>query len=177
MEEKEYKNTYQSINERRCVFEKTINSRRCTCKQSQRFHLADREGIACKSASGCRAAKSVRNNQHDCRRQFGYIKDNNQKTRCTIKHSHNRNEKTGYISDSFNTAYYDGPDTNGHYQTNTCISQINLCAGNRTGQLGEKRQYSARQLSPLPLRPRPTVAPTSPAAPATRGSVLPPSPY
>ncbi|MCG6900160.1 MAG: hypothetical protein LJE75_09190 [Gammaproteobacteria bacterium] len=52
MEEKEYKDTYQSINERRCVFEKTINSRRCTCKQSQRFHLADREGIACKSASG-----------------------------------------------------------------------------------------------------------------------------
>ena len=52
MEEKEYKETYKNINERRCVFEKTINSRRCSCKQSQRFHLADREGIACKSASG-----------------------------------------------------------------------------------------------------------------------------
>ena len=52
MEEKEYKDTYQSINERRCVFEKAITSRRCSCKQSQRFHLADREGIACKSASG-----------------------------------------------------------------------------------------------------------------------------
>ncbi len=52
MEEKEYRDTYQSINERRCVFEKTINSRRCTCRQSQRFHLADREGIACKSATG-----------------------------------------------------------------------------------------------------------------------------
>jgi hypothetical protein len=52
MEEKEYKDTYQSINQRRCVFEKAISSRRCDCKQSQRFHLADREGIACKSASG-----------------------------------------------------------------------------------------------------------------------------
>ena len=52
MEEKEYKDTYNAINQRRCVFEKTINSRRCTCKQSQRFHLADREGIACKSATG-----------------------------------------------------------------------------------------------------------------------------
>ena len=51
MEEKEYKETYHSINQRRCVFEKTINSRRCTCNQSQRFHLADREGIACKSAT------------------------------------------------------------------------------------------------------------------------------
>lgn len=52
MEEKEYKDTYHAINQRRCVFEKTINSRRCTCKQAQRFHLADREGIACKSATG-----------------------------------------------------------------------------------------------------------------------------
>jgi hypothetical protein len=52
MEEQEYKDTYHSINKRRCVFEKTINSRRCSCKQSQRFHLADREGIACKSATG-----------------------------------------------------------------------------------------------------------------------------
>ena len=52
MEEEEYKDTYHTINQRRCVFEKTINSRRCTCKQAQRFHLADREGIACKSATG-----------------------------------------------------------------------------------------------------------------------------
>jgi len=52
MEEKEYKEAYHTINQRRCVFEKTINSRRCTCKQSRRFHLADREGIACRSATG-----------------------------------------------------------------------------------------------------------------------------
>lgn len=66
MEEREYRDTYQSINERRCVFEKTINSRRCTCRQSQRFHLADREGIACKSASGnalcCTFLNSMRRN-------------------------------------------------------------------------------------------------------------------
>ena len=52
MEEQEYRDTYNSVNERRCVFEKTINSRRCSCTKSMRFHLADREGIACKSASG-----------------------------------------------------------------------------------------------------------------------------
>ena len=52
MEEKEYKETYHAINQRRCVFEKTINSRRCSCKQSRRFHLADREGIACQSTTG-----------------------------------------------------------------------------------------------------------------------------
>ena len=52
MEEHEYRTTYNAVNERRCVFEKTINSRRCNCAKSQRFHLADREGIACTSASG-----------------------------------------------------------------------------------------------------------------------------
>jgi len=51
MDEQEYREAYQSVNDRRCVFEKTINSRRCTCEKSCRFHLADREGIACKSAT------------------------------------------------------------------------------------------------------------------------------
>lgn len=51
MEEQEYKNTYRAVNERRCVFEKTINARRGTCEKSRRFHLADREGIACTSAT------------------------------------------------------------------------------------------------------------------------------
>ena len=52
MEEQEYRDTYHTINKRRCIFEKTISSRRCTCMKSLRFHLADREGIACKSATG-----------------------------------------------------------------------------------------------------------------------------
>jgi len=52
MEEKEYKQTYNTVNERRCVFEKAISSRRCSCSKSQRFHLADREGVTCKSAAG-----------------------------------------------------------------------------------------------------------------------------
>ena len=52
MEEQEYRDTYNTVNERRCVFEKTINSRRCSCGKSMRFHLADREGITCKSPSG-----------------------------------------------------------------------------------------------------------------------------
>jgi len=51
MDEQQYRDTYRSINDRRCVFEKAINSRRCSCDKSHRFHLADREGIACNSAS------------------------------------------------------------------------------------------------------------------------------
>lgn len=53
MEEQEYKDTYHAINRQRCVFEKTVNSRRSTCSSARRFHLADREGIACTSESGC----------------------------------------------------------------------------------------------------------------------------
>ncbi|MGB5607212.1 MAG: hypothetical protein WBN51_11880 [Gammaproteobacteria bacterium] len=52
MEEQEYKSTYYAINKRRCVFEKAVSTRRCTCVKSLRFHLADREGVACESASG-----------------------------------------------------------------------------------------------------------------------------
>ena len=49
MDEKHYKETYSNINPNRCVFEKAINSRICNCEKSQRFNLADREGVACKS--------------------------------------------------------------------------------------------------------------------------------
>lgn len=52
MEEQEYRATYQALSQRRCVFEKAINSRRCNCTQSARFHLADREGVACESDAG-----------------------------------------------------------------------------------------------------------------------------
>ena len=52
MEEREYREIYSAINERRCPYEKAINSRRCNCSQSRRFNLANREGIACKSEAG-----------------------------------------------------------------------------------------------------------------------------
>lgn len=52
MEENEYRSTYHKINERRCLFEKTINSRRATCEAGRRFNLADREGVACDSEAG-----------------------------------------------------------------------------------------------------------------------------
>lgn len=47
MEENQYRDTYHSINQCRCVFEKSINSRRCHCSLSHRFCLADREGVSC----------------------------------------------------------------------------------------------------------------------------------
>lgn len=47
MEENQYRDTYHRINPLRCVFEKSINSRRCHCSLSHRFCLADREGVSC----------------------------------------------------------------------------------------------------------------------------------
>lgn len=49
MEEDEYRSTYQAVNERRCVLEKALNSRKVTCSHSERFYLADREGVGCQS--------------------------------------------------------------------------------------------------------------------------------
>jgi len=50
MEENEYRSAYKSLNPHKCIFEKAINSRRCRCDASERFNLADREGVACADA-------------------------------------------------------------------------------------------------------------------------------
>lgn len=47
MDETQYRDTYRSINETRCWFEKSINSRKCKCARMERFNLADREGVRC----------------------------------------------------------------------------------------------------------------------------------
>lgn len=59
MEEQEYKDTYHAINTQRCVFEKTVNTRRSTCSSARRFHLADREGIACIAADNCKICAAL----------------------------------------------------------------------------------------------------------------------
>jgi hypothetical protein len=49
MEEDEYRATYHTVNERRCVLEKALNTRKVTCSHAERFCLADREGVGCKT--------------------------------------------------------------------------------------------------------------------------------
>ena len=51
MDELQYRETYRSVNDRRCHFEKSINARMCTCCHMQRFNLADREGVHCGDVS------------------------------------------------------------------------------------------------------------------------------
>ena len=49
MDEKEYKDTYNRINQLKCVFEKAMCSLKCNCSQGAMFQLADRHGFACHS--------------------------------------------------------------------------------------------------------------------------------
>ena len=59
VEEDEFRSTYRGVNQRRCVFEKAVLSRHCACICSTRFYLADREGIACDSASSHNRCKRL----------------------------------------------------------------------------------------------------------------------
>lgn len=47
MDENEYRSTYHSINDTRCVFEKSILTLNCRCRHHEKFNLAEREGIRC----------------------------------------------------------------------------------------------------------------------------------
>lgn len=49
MDEDQYRSVYKEINQIRCIYEKALNNRRCDCQQKQRFLLATREGVGCKS--------------------------------------------------------------------------------------------------------------------------------
>ena len=47
MDENEYRSAYHSLNETRCVFEKSILTLNCQCRNAEKFNLAEREGIRC----------------------------------------------------------------------------------------------------------------------------------
>lgn len=59
MEEGEYRSTYHSVNQQRCIFEKSVLSRRAGCGYAHRFCLADREGIACQNKAAQEICKQV----------------------------------------------------------------------------------------------------------------------
>jgi hypothetical protein len=66
MDEDQYRKLYHELNPNRCVFEKSINNRRCDCALKRRFLIATREGVACRSEkalANCTALlTSLRNN-------------------------------------------------------------------------------------------------------------------
>jgi hypothetical protein len=47
MDQDAFRTTYREINERFCAFEKSLLTNQCTCSQSERFCIAEREGVHC----------------------------------------------------------------------------------------------------------------------------------
>ena len=62
MEEKEYRSTYKDFNQLRCLFEKSILSRKTMCEHAHRFCLADREGVSCKNKDAHTLCTTLLNN-------------------------------------------------------------------------------------------------------------------
>jgi hypothetical protein len=49
MDQDAYRRTYREINERPCVYEKSLLARHCGCSQSKKVCIAEREGLHCVS--------------------------------------------------------------------------------------------------------------------------------
>jgi len=52
MDQDQFRTTYREINERFCAYEKSVLTNQCTCTQAERFCIAEREGVHCKSDDG-----------------------------------------------------------------------------------------------------------------------------
>ena len=52
MDQDAFRSTYREVNERYCAFEKSILTNQCTCKQAERFCIAEREGVHCQIDDG-----------------------------------------------------------------------------------------------------------------------------
>ena len=49
MDQDAFRETYRDLNERACLFEKSILVNQCRCSQAERFCIAEREGVHCLS--------------------------------------------------------------------------------------------------------------------------------
>jgi hypothetical protein len=49
MDNEIFRDTYRAINERFCAYEKGILTNQCRCSQAERFCIAEREGVHCRS--------------------------------------------------------------------------------------------------------------------------------
>ena len=47
MDQDAFRRTYRELNERFCVYEKSILSRKCTCSKAKKLNIAEREGVHC----------------------------------------------------------------------------------------------------------------------------------
>lgn len=52
MDQDAFRQTYREVNEIYCAFEKSVLTNQCGCAQSERFCIAEREGVHCNSEAG-----------------------------------------------------------------------------------------------------------------------------
>jgi hypothetical protein len=52
MDQDAFRQTYREVNERFCAYEKAVLTNKCGCSQSEKFCIAEREGVHCNSDGG-----------------------------------------------------------------------------------------------------------------------------
>lgn len=52
MDQDAFRQTYREVNERFCAYEKSVLTNQCDCSQADRFCIAEREGVHCRSDAG-----------------------------------------------------------------------------------------------------------------------------
>lgn len=52
MDQDAFRQTYREVNERFCAYEKAVLTNKCGCSQSEKFCIAEREGVHCNSDAG-----------------------------------------------------------------------------------------------------------------------------
>jgi hypothetical protein len=52
MDQDAFRQTYRSVNERFCAYEKAILTNQCQCSEADKFCIAEREGVHCNSDAG-----------------------------------------------------------------------------------------------------------------------------
>lgn len=52
MDQDQFRQTYREVNEVYCAFEKSVLTNECGCRCAERFCIAEREGVHCRSEPG-----------------------------------------------------------------------------------------------------------------------------
>ena len=81
MDQDAFRKTYRDMNDRFCLFEKSILSGQCGCALAERFCLAEREGVHCRADEA----------QEQCQNLLGLLRRH---SRFTLKSS----DETGNLS-------------------------------------------------------------------------------
>jgi hypothetical protein len=77
MDQDAFRRTYREVNEVYCAFEKSVLTNACGCRCAERFCIAEREGVHCRSTSG----------QQRCLRWLGLLRD---QARFALRTEHER---------------------------------------------------------------------------------------